>query len=117
MGWFISAGGLPGLIVLVFGLVLIGYAVGFAIKPREGRVRAVVALGIGVVMAGLGGLAANLVAVGRFIGSDEGAKLEVGRVLVVGVTEAMTPLISAFTLVAVAAILTALGLRRQVSNI
>jgi hypothetical protein len=113
MGWFIAAGGLPGVIVLVFGLVLVGYAVGFVRRPVETKVRAIKGLGAGVIAAGLGGFAANLIAVSRFVGEQALPEGEVGKVLVIGLGESLTPVVSAFTLVAVAAILTTLGLRRQ----
>ena len=112
--WFFLAGGAPMIFVLVFGAVALVAAVAFAARPEPEKVSHLVALGVSVLCASFAGVAADLLAVSvnvpRFV-EAEGAQ-DFGLIVLVGFGEAMTPAIVGFTVVAVEALIVAVGLRR-----
>jgi hypothetical protein len=112
MAWFIQAGGAPGLVVLVFGLVLVLSAAAFAIRPERSKLAHLAALVLAVAASGIAGLAMDLIAVGRFLSTGEVPDADLARTVLLGVAESLSPVVSAFSLVAVAGLLVALGLRR-----
>jgi hypothetical protein len=112
MTWFLQAGGAPGLVVLVFGLVLVLSAAAYAFRPERTKLTHLAALALAVAASGVAGLAMDLIAVGRYVSSGEVPDADLARTVLMGVAESLSPVVSAFSLVAVAGLLVALGLRR-----
>jgi hypothetical protein len=109
------AGGFPMVFVAVFGLVAIASSVRFALAPAPGGARAIVAYAAAVVFVSLAGTAFDLVAVARYVAREEPVGDQLTTILVVGGSEALSPVILGFSLVAVAMLATAVGLRRRPS--
>ncbi len=112
--WLILAGGTPVLFVIAFGLIGVATAARYAWAPGDGRIGHVVGLATAVVLASIAGFAADLMAVSvNVTGNPEWASSpELPLIVLAGVGESMSPLILGFSLVAVTALLTAVGLRR-----
>ena len=117
--WLIIAGGVPMLFVAVFGLVSIAAAARYAYAPGDGRFSHIAALCASVAFASLAGFAADLMTVAVTVsGTDEWSSAGNLPVYVLaGFGESMAPLILGFSMVAGAAILTAIGLRRAPATV
>ncbi len=111
---FLVAGGFPMVFILVFGAIALAGAARFALRPTPGRVRPVVAYGAAVGLASVAGFAADLVAVSRAVASNPAwaGSDQLPIVLVVGFGEALSPVVLGAAVLAVVALLCAVGLRR-----
>jgi hypothetical protein len=112
--WFILAGGFPMIVILVVGAIALVGAVRFAITPIAGRLPYLGALGLAVAATAFAGTCADLLTVSvKVPGNPEMASSEnLPIVLLVGLGESLTPAILGAAIVAVAALLVAVGLRR-----
>jgi hypothetical protein len=112
---FFLAGGFPMVFVLVFGGVAIASAGRFAMQPVAGGARSIVAYGAAVAFTSIAGLAVDLAAVGYNVVEHPEWAAEaggIGAVALMGLGEALSPVILGFALLAVTSLLTAVGLRR-----
>ena len=107
------AGGFPMVFVLVFGAVAIGSAARFALAPAGGGARAVAAYCVAVLCVAVAGAAFDLVTVSRYVQANQPTGDELLTVLVIGAGESLSPLILGCSMVAVAALATAVGVRRR----
>ncbi len=107
------AGGFPMVFVLVFGAVAIASAVRFALAPAGGGAGAVAAYAAAVLCVSVAGAAYDLARVCRYVQAQAPTGDELLTVLVIGAGESLSPLILGASLVAVAALATAVGLRRR----
>jgi len=112
---FFQAGGWSMFLVLVLGALAFGVAVAFAIRPQERRVGMVRALSAGTVFAVLAGLAANVAAVmSQVPANPEWAHSpDVHLIVMTGLGESCAPAIMGFTLLSLAWLITAAGVRRM----
>jgi hypothetical protein len=112
--WLLIAGGVPMLFIVVFGLVAIAAAARFAWAPGDGRWSHVAALATAVGFASIAGFAADMMSVAVHVGENpEWQTSDNFRVVVLeGFGESMSPLILGFAMVAAAALVTAVGMRR-----
>jgi hypothetical protein len=112
--WIIAAGGVPVLFVIAFGLIGLATAARFAWSPGDGRIGHVAGICTAVAFASLAGFAADLMTVSvQVTGSEEWSHSpDLPLIVLAGFGEAMSPLILGFSLVAVTALVTAIGLRR-----
>jgi hypothetical protein len=106
---FFLAGGFPMVFVIVFGLVALASAVRFALAPAPGRVGPIVAYGIAVLLVSTAGALVDAGVVLRVVAQAEDSQVPI---LLVGLSESLSPPILGFSLVAVVALVTAVGLRR-----
>jgi hypothetical protein len=106
-------GGGPMLFVVIFGLLTFGAAATFAARGERRRVDFITWMGLATVLSVAGGVAADLAAVGHH-GMERCAEQHVEPVacLLVGMAESMAPGIVGFTLLSLAAMLTAVGMSR-----
>lgn len=112
--WFLLAGGLPGLVILVFGLVALAAAGRFAMAPDLVRLGHVAALCVGLFFASLAGVAACLAAVAVNVPAHPEwyADGDLALVVLAGVGESMMPAILGFSTIAAVALVSAVGLRK-----
>ncbi|GDX79019.1 hypothetical protein LBMAG42_08300 [Deltaproteobacteria bacterium] len=113
MEWF-AMGGFPMIVIVVFGLVGIVNAARFAWAPGPGRVGYLAALGVAVALAGVGGMAVDLIAVSVHVPEHPEwvAENGLGMIVLQGVGESLTPIVLASGLLIAQSLLVALGLRR-----
>ncbi len=111
MEWFVM-GGFPMVVIVVFGLVGIVNAARFAWAPSPGRVAYLTALG--VALAGVGGMATDLIAVSVQVPAHPEwvAESGLGMIVLQGVGESLTPVVLASGMLIAQSLLVALGLRR-----
>jgi hypothetical protein len=111
---FFRMGGFPLLVIVVFGAMGVVNAARFAWAPGPGRVGYQVALGAAVLLAGIGGVAIDLIAVSVQVPAHPEWIAESGLALLLlqGLGEALTPLVLACGVLIAQALLVALGLRR-----
>jgi hypothetical protein len=113
MQWLIMAGGAPSYVIILFGLIAIAAAAGFAARPDTRKLPYIGALCAAVLFSTLCGVATDLVAVSHYIeanGEQLGDKL--GQVLVVGVGESLAPAILGFAMLSIVALVGGIGFRR-----
>ena len=110
------AGGFPMWVIVVFGLLGVVNAGRFAWAPSPGRVRYLVAIGLAVLFAGVGGTATDIMAVCFHVPQNEewAHSPDLHLILLQGLGESMAPIIFASGMLIAQAILAALGLRRLV---
>jgi hypothetical protein len=110
----IREGGFPMVIILVFGLVTVGAAVRFAVKPEERGIALVRALTAATVLASVAGLAAALAAVGHYVAQNDWATHpELPNIIFQGAAESLAnPILGCF-LAAVAWLGVAVGVGRM----
>lgn len=112
---FILEGGIAMIVILIFGLVTLATAVQFALRPESHRLRFIIAMAIATLFAALNGLFAGVASTFHFVTSNE--ELRKGPdfvpVLLQGVSESLSNPITGFTLLTLAAFVTAIGLRRM----
>ncbi|HVX97843.1 MAG TPA: hypothetical protein VHK47_23215 [Polyangia bacterium] len=106
-------GGGPMLFVVIFGLLTFGAAALFAARGDRRRVAFISWMGVATALSVAGGIASDLAAVGHH-GMERCAERHVEPVacLLVGMAESMAPGIVGFTLLSLAAMLTAVGMSR-----
>ena len=113
MQWLIMAGGAPSYVIILFGLIAIVAAAGFAVRPDPRKLPYIGALCGAVLFSTVCGVATDLVAVSHYIdanGDQLGDKL--GQVLVVGLGESLAPAILGFAMLSIVALVGAIGFRR-----
>jgi hypothetical protein len=110
----LRSGGVPGLFVVLFGLLTLAAATRFAIRPHTGDVAGIRALTATTAFAVLTALAANFTAVmWKVTGRPEWAHdPELHLIVMRGLGEATTPAILGFAVLTVTWFLVALGRRR-----
>jgi hypothetical protein len=113
MQWLIVAGGFPSLVIMVFGLIAIAAAVGFAVKPEVRKLPYLGALCAAVLCSVFSGVAIDLIAVSKYF-EQKGAELgdSFGQVLIIGVGESLAPVVLGFSVLAIVALVSAIGFRR-----
>ncbi|MCB9683940.1 MAG: hypothetical protein H6738_01700 [Alphaproteobacteria bacterium] len=110
---FMLAGGFPMVFIVVFGAVALIGALRFALTPEPGRVGAVLAYGGSVLFAAVAGTAFDTTFVARaVVGVDEADQAHRWLILVVGLSESLSPLILGSAILSVVALLVAVGMRR-----
>ncbi len=111
---YFMMGGFPMMVILVFGLLGVVNAARFAWAPGPGRLGYLLALGAGVLFAGIGGVAVDLIAVAVNVPQHPEwiAESGLGLLVLQGVGEALTPLVFSTGMLMAQALLMALGLRR-----
>lgn len=102
------------LVILAFGLVTLVSALLFARRPEAHKVRFIVAMGVATLFAALNGLVAGIASTFHYVNADEELRRgpDFVPVLVQGISESLTNPIAGFTLLTLAAFVTAIGLRR-----
>ena len=111
---FIRAGGFPILIVLGLGLGLLFIAVAFTRRPRLSRLGVIRALTAAVVFASLSAVTVNFMMVMRKVPANpEWARSpDLPLIVMTGLGEAVTPAILGFTILSIAWMLGAVGMRQ-----
>ena len=111
---FFAMGGFPMFVIVIFGLIGVVNAGRFAWAPSAGRVPYLVAVGVAVALAGVGGMATDLVKVAVTVaGNDEWAHgPDFGAIVLQGIGESLTPVVLACGMLIAESLLVALGLRR-----
>ena len=112
---FFRAGGYSMFLVLLFGVLALGTAAFYAWRPQERYVGMVRALSAATVFAILSGIAANVAAVmSQVPANPEWAQSpDVHLIVMTGLGESCAPAIMGFTLLALAWLVTAAGVRRM----
>jgi hypothetical protein len=115
MSWLMVAGGMPMVVILIFGLWALLSAGSFALRPAAGRLGPIAAQALAVLCASATGVAANLIAVSiKVPGNPEWAQSpELPLILLQGFGEALSPLVLGGSVVTVVALITSVGLRRM----
>jgi predicted benzoate:H+ symporter BenE len=113
---FMQSGGVPMIIVLVFGLVTLGVSGRFAWSPREAGVATIRAMSAATAFAILSGVSSAVGAVmSKVPRHPEWSKSpDLALIVMTGLGESMAPAILGFTILALAWMLTAMGMRRLV---
>lgn len=111
---FIRMGGFPMIVILVFGALALVNAARFAWAPGPGRVPYQVALGVTILLAGLGGTATDLMTVALTVPQREewANDPQVWLIVLTGFGESMAPTVLAAGALIAQSLLVALGLRR-----
>ena len=115
MVWFMQAGGFPMWFILLFGLIALGTSALFWLRPDQRRLEFIRFMSRATLYSVGAGVAADLAAVFiRVPSKPEWAHSPNLHLIVMeGLGESMTPCILGFTLLSLAAFLTALGVRRM----
>ena len=106
-------GGGPMLFVVIFGVLTFASAAAFAARGDRRRLGFITAMGLATALSIAGGICSDLAAVGHH-GLERCAEhhIDAAACLLVGMAESMAPGIVGFTLLSLAAMLTAVGLSR-----
>jgi hypothetical protein len=106
-------GGVPILFAVVFGFLTFFAAGAFAWRGDRRRLGFITWMGVATALSVAGGIAADLAAVGHH-GLERCAAqhLEPAACVLAGLAESMAPAIVGFTLLSLAAMLTAVGMSR-----
>lgn len=107
---FFMAGGFPMVFVTVFGLVALGSAVMYAVRPTIGRLAAVGAYSLAVGLTSVAGTAVDLSVV--FAGYPDFPVESASAYLLVGCSESLSPVILGFSVLSIVALTTGVGSRR-----
>ncbi|MEZ4220515.1 MAG: hypothetical protein R3B13_06245 [Polyangiaceae bacterium] len=112
---FLRLGGVPMIFVLLFGALTLAAAVTFARRPMERMVGMIRGMSIATVFVVLSGVASGLVATfTRVPQTPEWANdPKVSLIIVTGIGESLTIAIVGFSFLAIAWLVTALGVRRM----
>lgn len=111
---FFRAGGWPMFLVLAFGALTFGAAVALARRPKEETVGMVRAMSVATVFAVLSGIAADLAAVFTHVPNhpEWAESPDMPLIVMIGLGEALAPAILGFSLLALAWMVAAVGVRR-----
>jgi len=104
---------LMGFVILVAGVAGLGMAIAYAIQPTERKLALIRPLSLAGILAALCSLAVGI-ATALKGPADAGINPESLRVMLAGLSESFIPPFVAFAFLAVAWLLVAAGLRRQV---
>jgi len=117
MANLILEGGFPVFFLLAFGLSALAFAVRFARAPSQRVFRTTLALSAATFFASLTGICAAFSAVGHhapeYLKHHPGSALSEFEVVLLGIGESMSPGILGFTILALIALILALGVYRQ----
>jgi len=105
-------GGGPMLFVVIFGVFTFVAAAVFAARGDRRRLAFIAAMGLATLLSVAGGFCSDVAAVGHHGARCAEQHLDLGPCLVVGMAESMAPGIVGFTLLSLAAMLSAVGLSR-----
>jgi hypothetical protein len=106
-------GGGPMLFVLVFGGLTLAAAVAFAARGDRRRLGFITWMGLATALSIAGGVSSDLAAVGHHgLSRCLEQHIEPAACLLIGMAESMAPGIVGFTLLSLAAMLTAVGMSR-----
>lgn len=111
---FMRAGGFSMWVVLVFGLITLVAGGLFAFRPDDRKVGFIRSMTVGGVFAILSGVASNVAAVmSKVPAHPEWSKSpDLHLIVMTGLGESLAPAILGFTMLALAWLLTAVGVRR-----
>lgn len=112
MKTLILEGGFPMLFILALGLVALAGAAAFAARPNLARERFVRRLGVSTLLATMVALASDLGATFHHVGNLETDHAQRIQLTLVGLGESMAPLILGFGILALVALLLAVGRAR-----
>jgi hypothetical protein len=106
-------GGGPMWFVLIFGLLTFGAAAVFAARGDRRRLGFITWMGLATALSVAGGICADLAAVGHHgLPHCAARQIEPAACLLLGLAESMAPGIVGFTLLSLAAMLSAVGMSR-----
>jgi hypothetical protein len=108
-------GGIPMVVILLFGAIGLVAAALFARRPEPHKVRFLAAMGLATLFAILSGTAADLAKVCTTVANHEewSRSPEIHLILLQGLSESMAPSVLGFTLLSLTAFVTAIGFRRM----
>ncbi len=114
MKWLIVAGGVPGIFVLIFGLLALVAAAFQARRPQARRAEIARQLSRATLYSVGAGVASDLASVFLHVtGKEEWAHgPDLHLLVMLGIAESMAPAIIGFTLLSLTAMLLAIGARR-----
>lgn len=114
MFYLIKAGGFVMWFVLLFGFITLAAAIFFARRPEEGKLGFVRAMSTTTVFTVIGGISANIATtLHRVAYTDEIAKSsEMPLYVMAGLSESLSPAIVGFSILGIAWLITAVGIRR-----
>ena len=118
MMYLMRAGGQPMWFVLLFGIITMVAATIFAFRPDEGRLGFVRGMTWATVFVVLSGVAAALAATFHKVASTPEWQEGMNIVLypMAGFSESLSPMILGFSMLAIAWLITAIGIRRLSST-
>lgn len=105
-------GGFPMWVVLAFGLTALVTAFVFALRPDERNIRFIKGMAAATIFASISGVAIDLSTVAHFVSSRDIESDQRTRIVLEGAGESMAPAVMGFTMVALVALLLAVGARR-----
>ncbi len=112
MQWLLLAGGAPSFVILIFGLLAIAAAIGFAISPTIHKLPRIGALCAAVFFATVCGVAADLAAVSNHVADNEASQKDLALTLMVGIGESLAPAILGMAFLSIVALVAAIGFGR-----
>jgi hypothetical protein len=107
---FFVAGGFPMVFVVVFGLVALSAAIAHARNPSTSRLAAAGLYGLAVALTSVAGTAVDLSVV--FARYPDFPAEQATTYALVGVSEALSPVILGFSILSIVALVSGLGSRR-----
>ncbi|MBS0658928.1 MAG: hypothetical protein JSR82_11875 [Verrucomicrobia bacterium] len=105
-------GGFPMWFILVFGLLTLGTAFLYALRPARDREGFVKWMCVATVASVGSGTAADLAAVARYVASHPMDGKQMAAIVIEGVGECTSPAILGFSLLSLTALMMAVGRRR-----
>jgi hypothetical protein len=112
MSYLMKAGGFSMWVVLLFCIAALGTAVLFARRPKESLLGFFRGLSKATVFTILGGLASNLAATFYNVAHRFADDPDRALIAMLGVSESLSPAILGFSLLGIAWLITAVGVRR-----
>lgn len=116
MTWLLIAGGAPMVGIAIFGLVAIMAAARFAARPSEGNLPYIGALAAAVLCSIPAAVAADLATVSVRVSEGDFGTENLETIVLAGVGESLAPAIFGFSMLAVIALVCAVGLRRRAAT-
>ncbi|MGZ3448425.1 MAG: hypothetical protein ACXVEF_02435 [Polyangiales bacterium] len=105
-------GGFPMFFILAFGLIALGTAFGYAIKPVRDRESFVRWMALATLASVFCGTAADLAAVASYVASHAMEPARMCAIVIEGIGESMSPSILGFSILSLVALMMAVGKRR-----
>jgi len=111
---FFQAGGYSMFFILILGLVTLGAAAAFMRKPQAQDVGMIRGFSVATVFAVLSGIAADLAAVFTHVPNNPefAQSPDMPLIVMTGLAESLTPAILGFSMLTLAWMVTAVGVRR-----
>ena len=116
MMYLMTAGGGVMWIILLFGIVLLAAAILFARRPDEGKLGFIRGMSIATVFAILSGVASDIAATFHHVVNVPEFRAELVDSVLTGLSESMSPAILGFSILGVAWLITAVGVRRLAAS-